>query len=510
MSPLLWLIAGLIIGAAGVYIALQGKIAGLTTARELGAQREESLAATLRSVETARSEARQAHGDAMAQAQESSNARTAAETNLANRNRELGAARETIATLTEELRPLRDEKTQLEEKASALKSRLDEQAAFVTDTKRQMEAAFEALAGHALRNSTTQLLEQAQEKLKGVQDSALKDYQGETSKLMGIIGPVQATLDKLSEKTEALDARRTLEIGQVTNRLETLDASSKALAYETAKLSGALKSGKVRGRWGEFLLKRLLELAGLMDRVDFFEQASHTNADGRILRPDCIVRLAGGLSLVIDSKVTYEAYQAAHDPELTDEARGEALQRHARNMESMIKDLASKEYKQQAGSPDFVVMFVPNDSFLAAAVEARPDLLEKALDQRVLLVSPHPLMALLHTVALSWRQESLIQNADEIKKLAEELCKRLGKVREDLLRMGKGLDAASKAYDEGVRSWDARVAPSAARLGVLGIKVHEALLTTIDGVVMEAEPPILEVPRSLSADHQLESGGLTN
>jgi len=262
--------------------------------------------------------------------------------------------------------------------------------------------------------------------------------------------------------------------GGVRAQLEAMHSSQQALQAETRNLSTALRRPEVRGRWGEMTLRRIAELAGMVEHCDFNEQVSSQGIDGN-QRPDMLVRLPGGGVLVVDVKTPLDAYLDA--TEASEPAqRKNALQRHARNLQQRVRELAAKSYWSAfENSPEMVILFVPGDQFLAAALDENPALLESAMGQKVVLATPSSFMALLTTVAHGWRQLALTSNAEEIRKLGEELYNRLATFSGHLGRLGRQLEGSVNAYNQAIGSLERMVLPGARKLTELGIRSSQHL-----------------------------------
>ncbi|HET7430449.1 MAG TPA: DNA recombination protein RmuC [Nocardioides sp.] len=271
---------------------------------------------------------------------------------------------------------------------------------------------------------------------------------------------VMEGLDRLSDQLQDLEHARATWQGQLREQVLDVRHSTDVLRRETQSLATALRRPQVRGRWGELHLRRAVELAGLVDRCDFAEQVPL--ADGS-LRPDLVVRLAGGRSVVVDAKVPLDAFldaTAADDPDL----REAHLARHARQLRAHADVLGSKRYwRALPETPEFVVLFLPAESFLSAALEADASLIEHAADRGVVLASPTTLIALLRTVAHGWRHEALADRAREIHGIGRDLHERLGTMGGHLGKLGRSLDAAVTAYNQTVGSWESRVLVAARR-----------------------------------------------
>jgi DNA recombination protein RmuC len=297
---------------------------------------------------------------------------------------------------------------------------------------------------------------------------------------------VREGLDRLHDQLRDLDHQRATWQGQFSQQVTDMRLTTESLRRETGSLTSALRKPQVRGRWGELHLRRTVELAGLVARCDFTEQAQL--ADG-VLRPDVIVHLAGGKSVVVDAKVSLDAFLDAASSEDDDE-REAHLQRHVRQLRTHVDQLGSKAYwRALEETPEFVVMFVPAEAFLSAALDTQTDLLEYAASKHVILATPTTLIALLRTVAHGWSHETLAAQAAEVRRLGTELHQRLGSLGGHLDKVGRSLGAAVAAYNAGVGSLEGRVLVTARRFNDLGVTDDE----------LPAPRQVEEAPRRLSA-----------
>ena len=301
---------------------------------------------------------------------------------------------------------------------------------------------------------------------------------------------VMQGLDRLSDQLHDLDHARATWQGQLHQQVLDMRLTTDGLRRETQTLSTALRRPQVRGRWGELHLRRAVEVAGLVDRCDFLEQVQlHDGAD-RTLRPDLVVRLAGERSVVVDAKVPLDAFldaTAADDPD----QRDAHLARHARQLRAHVELLGSKRYwRSLPETPEFVVLFLPAESFLSAALEADASLIEYAADRGVVLASPTTLIALLRTVAHGWRHEALADRAREIHRVGRDLHERIGTMSGHLGKLGRSLDGAVAAYNQAVGSWESRVLVGARRFEELdatddrldGVRVVEATVRPVGSI----------------------------
>lgn len=297
---------------------------------------------------------------------------------------------------------------------------------------------------------------------------------------------VREGMERLGDQLRDLDHERATWQGQFSQQVSDMRLTTESLRRETGSLTNALRRPQVRGRWGELHLRRTVELAGMVGHCDFTEQ---TQFAGGALRPDLVVHLAGGKSVVVDSKVSLEAFLDAASSE-EDDVREAHLQRHVRQLRTHVDQLASKAYwRALEETPEFVVMFVPAEAFLAAALETQGDLLEYAAAKHVILATPTTLIALLRTVAHGWSHETLAAQAAEVRRLGAELHQRLGALGAHLDKVGRSLGTAVAAYNAGVGSLEGRVLVTARRFSDLGVIADE----------LPAPRQVEEGPRSLSA-----------
>lgn len=373
----------------------------------------------------------------------------------------------------------------LEAELEAEKRRSEERAAAYEENRRQMADSFSALAGQALRHNSEEFLRLAKEHLKGVQVQANADLTQKEKAIEGLVRPIRETLEKTEAQIRAMEQAREKAFGSLSQHLQLMAESQQRLQSETHNLVRALSRPTVRGQWGEMTLRRLAELAGMVEHCDFQEQTHRATEDGA-MRPDMIVRMPDARELVVDAKTPLDAYLAAAEAP-DDRHREQHLKTHARKVRERMRELASKAYWTQfKASPDFVILFIPGDQFLSAALEHDPALLEDALANRVILATPSSLVALLRAVAYGWRQQAVAENAEKIRELGEELYKRLATFTEHLARVGKSLGTSVDHYNRAVGSLERNVMPGARRFPELGIQARKQ---------MEEAAPLEQAPR---------------
>jgi DNA recombination protein RmuC len=328
---------------------------------------------------------------------------------------------------------------------------------------------FQALADAALRSNQSAFLDAARTTLETTRAEMSGDLAQKQTAIEGSIGgmvqPLADSLGRLETHVRELERAREKAYGSLGEQVQTL-------ARETATLSTALRSPHIRGRWGEVTLRRVAELSGMVHNCDFQEQETR-EGDGLRIRPDMTVRLPGGRSIVVDSKVPLTAYlDAVSAPDET--SRKASLQRHGQQVSEHVRQLSSKQYWNQfQPAPELVVLFLPGDHFFSAALESRPDLIEEALARKVVIATPVTLISVLKGIAYGWNQEQLAENAEEIRRVASEMYERVQLVQEHYSHTGQLLEKTVEAYNRSVGSWDQRLVPALRKMRELGVATGE-------------------------------------
>ncbi|HET9108985.1 MAG TPA: DNA recombination protein RmuC [Steroidobacteraceae bacterium] len=349
-----------------------------------------------------------------------------------------------------------------------------ERVALLEQSEARLRASFDSLAGETLRANSELFLRLAREALGRDQAIAAGTLKERETAIAQMVEPLRAALERTEQQSQALERERRDAYASLRTQIESLASGQSQLQRETRNLVTALRRPEVRGRWGEITLRRLVELAGLAEHCDFTEQLHVVGQEGA-LRPDLVVHMPDSRDLVIDVKTPLDAYLEALEAP-TEEERQQAMRKHAQQVEMRVRQLGSKSYWAQfEHSPEFAVLFLPGDQFLTAALAERPELLESALKQGVIIATPSTLIALLKTVAYGWRQTAVAQNAQLIRELGQELYRRLATFTTHLERLGGRLGAAVEAYNSAVGSLERQVLPQARRFPELGVTADAAL-----------------------------------
>ena len=402
-------------------------------------------------------------------------------------------SRGTDTDATARIERLASERAALGAALEAERASAAEKLATVMDAQKQLKDTFEALSGEALRRSQESFLQLAQEKLGQYQQASASDLQARQQAITELLKPVRESLEKVDKQLVNVDRERAGAYQSVSEQLRSLSATHDELRRETGSLVRALRSPNVRGRWGEVQLRRVIEVAGMIDYCDFIEKESATSDEGARLTPDLVIRLPNGRTLVVDSKVPIEAYlQSVDTPD--EAARDAKLRDHARQVRDHVKALGRKRYWEQfTPTPEFVVMFMPGEALLGSALQYDNELIELSAAQGVIPASPLTLIAVLRAVAYGWQQDMLVKNAEELSKLGKEMYDRLCTMAENLGDLGKNLRQAVDAYNRTIGTIESRVLVTARRFRDMGVSTPDELeeVKTVEVAVRDARAPEL-------------------
>ncbi|MDO9118919.1 MAG: DNA recombination protein RmuC [Nitrospira sp.] len=343
-----------------------------------------------------------------------------------------------------------------------------EQKQLVDQSRQQLLESFQALSNDALTKNNQAFLNLARVSFETLQAKAEGELSQRQQAIDGLVKPLHDSLQRYDEQMRLLEQSRQSAYGGLDQHLKSLAESHQRLQQETGNLVKALRAPTVRGQWGEITLKRVAELAGMVDHCDFFEQESVTGEDRRF-RPDMVVRLPGGRQIIVDAKTVLAAYLDAHEAP-DDQRRIEALRRHAAQVRSRMDELSLKAYWTQfERAPEFVVLFLPGEQFLGAALDHDPRLIEEGFTRGVVLATPTTLIALLRAVGYGWRQEQMNAHAEEAGRLGKDLYERMAVLAEHVNDVGQALGKSVSAYNRAVGSLETRILPAARRFKELGV-----------------------------------------
>jgi len=363
----------------------------------------------------------------------------------------------------------------------------------------QLQGVFGELARDSLQSNSEVFLQLARERLAREQSDAAQTLKERETAIESLVRPIREALAKTEAQIHSIERERIDAFATIKTQMEVLAGGQSLLSRETRNLVTALRRPQVRGQWGEVTLRRLVELSGMTSHVDFTEQ-HHRATDSGAIRPDMIVHMPEQRDIVVDVKTPLDAYLAAVEAQ-SDEERGSQLRRHSQLVGARVRELSSKQYWSQfERSPDFVILFLPGDQFLSAALEENPGMMDDSWQKNVMLATPTSLVALLKALSYGWKQAVLADNAAEIRRLGEDVYKRLAVFGEHLGRLGKSLGGSVESFNRAVGSLEQQVLPAARRFPDLGLRVNREIEP------LEPVAALARIPRSADPDQDAAGG----
>ncbi|HEU5406889.1 MAG TPA: DNA recombination protein RmuC [Nitrospira sp.] len=391
-----------------------------------------------------------------------------AEATVEELRKQVELERAALVAIRQELSVVQQARVTAETRMEDTARQLTEQKNLLDHTREELIGSFQALSGEALKQNNEAFLKLAAVSFETLHVKADSDLVQRQQAIDAMVRPLQESLQGYAEQLLLLEQSRQSAYGGLDQHLRLLAESQQRLQQETGNLVKALRAPTVRGQWGELTLKRVAELAGMVDHCDFVEQLSVTGDDGRF-RPDMIVQLPGGRQIIVDAKTVLSAYLDAHEAQ-NEAQQIEALRRHAAQVKCRMDELSLKAYWTQFDrAPEFVVLFLPGEQFLGAALDQNPRLIEEGFANGIVLATPATLIALLRAVAYGWRQERMTSHAEEAGRLGKELYERMAVLAEHMNDVGQALSKSVSAYNRAVGSLETRILPAARRFKELGV-----------------------------------------
>ena len=366
------------------------------------------------------------------------------------------------------------------------KKNVQEKVKLLENAEQKLSDTFKSISLDALSQNNRTFIDLAKSVFAQIQEKNKSEFDISTKSMSDLVTPIKNALENFDVKISDLEKSRIGAYEAIRQQVSDMIVSQNALKEETSKLSSSLRSPNVRGRWGEMQLKRVVELSGMMKHCDFEEQVSNESDEGKKIRPDMIIYLPGNRRIVVDSKVPLTAYLQAMETQ-DEMQRKVLLSQHAKQIRDHVTRVSAKKYWEQfQPGPEFIVLFLPGEVFFSSALEQDPSLIEFAMQEHVVISTPTILLALLHAVAMGWRQENLAENAREIIKMGQELYKRLADMTQHMVNLGKSIGQAVQSYNKTVASMESRVLVTARKFKDLEIHEKEiSELSSLDTTIRE-------------------------
>ncbi|MDZ7786644.1 MAG: DNA recombination protein RmuC [Halofilum sp. (in: g-proteobacteria)] len=376
----------------------------------------------------------------------------------------------TYFTLRRRIRALEQENSRLQGEIEVRMNVVQEKE----ELKKQLAEQFSHLSGEALERNNRQFLQLAEQNLKQYHEGAKAELSKREQAIEGMVRPIREALTRTEQQIQNIEKERKEAFGSLVAQLRSMAETQSSLQTETSNLVQALRRPEVRGQWGELTLRRVVELAGMVEHCDFYEQES-AGGEGTTTRPDMIVRMPDAREIVVDAKTPLDAYISGTQSSDTAERKRE-MERFGRHVREKVRELAGKAYWSQfSRSPEFVVLFIPGEQFLGAALDVHPDLQEEALRQKVILATPNNLVALLKTIAFGWRQQAVAENAEKMRQEGTRLYERVVNFTEHLSKLGTHLRRSVDSFNSAVGSLEHQLLPGARKFTEMGIQPKKTL-----------------------------------
>lgn len=409
-----------------------------------------------------------------------------AQESLQSKSQRVSELENEVQNLSQSLREKDIALSRAETQAENLKESLEAERKLLETAEERLKDTFKSLASNALEGSSKQFLDLAKSQLSKESEVAKKELEKTEQSIENLVKPLSQVLEKYHGHVDSIEKQRQKSYFNIESELKKVIENTAMLSSETIALKNALKKPHVRGRWGEVQLKNCVELAGMSEFADVTFQDTTSDTEGRLHIPDMTVRMPGGRLIVVDSKTPIDAFLSSLEA-TTEEERTAEMARHGRHVKDHVKKLSSRAYVDALeNSPDFTVMFLPNESFLYAALESEPDLMEYALQKKVLITTPPTLIGLLKVIRFGWNEEKLAENAIKISEAGTELHKRLVEFVEGYVTVGKSLEKAKVEYDKGLNRLERRLVSKAREMEQMGIKSSKDLPEGMGVMALEA------------------------